>query len=336
MHHTTPGNTPPACTIGRRGFVLSTLAATGSGLASTAFAQEPWPSRPVRIIVPFAAGGGSDIIARFVATKLGAALGQPFVADNKPGAGGNLGAEQGAKAAPDGYTLTLIASSYSVNPAVYKLGFDPIDDITPIVQISGGPLILVANPQTGIKSVPDLIAIAKKQPGKLNYATSGAGGITHAATELLLEQAGIRLTPVPYKGTAPALNDTMAGLTDVFFSSVPSALPLINAGKLNAVAVTTTTRLKTLPNVPTVAETLPGYDVPHWHGLVGPRGLPPGMVAKVNQAVNAMLKEPGIDEHLQKDGVSAVGGTPEQLGERIRREITRWKKLAAAGNLKVE
>ncbi|MCJ0764129.1 tripartite tricarboxylate transporter substrate binding protein [Variovorax terrae] len=320
----------------RRTFVLSMLALSHAA-AAPAWAQEAWPSKPVKVVVPFAAGGGSDIIARFVATKLGAALGQPFVIDNRPGAGGNLGTEQGAKAAPDGYTLTLIASSYSVNPSVYKLGFDPIQDITPIVQISGGPLIIVANPQTPIKTVRDLVQEARKRPGQLNYATSGAGGIAHAATELLLDQADIKMTHIPYKGTAPALNDTIAGTTDIYFSSVTSALPQIKAGKLRAIAVTASTRLKVLPEVPTVAESgLPGYDVPHWHALIGPKGMPPAVVAKLNQTVNAFLKQPDADEHLQRDGVSAVGGTPAQLNDRIVREIGRWKKLAAAGNFKVE
>ncbi|MES2184093.1 MAG: tripartite tricarboxylate transporter substrate binding protein [Pseudomonadota bacterium] len=321
----------------RRRLLLSALACAGGAVPPTAFAQAPWPARAVKIIVPFAAGGGSDIIARFIATKLGAALGQPFVVDNKPGAGGNLGSEQGAKAAADGYTLTLIASSYSVNPAVYKLGFDPVRDITPIVQISGGPLIIVANPQTGIRTVQDLIQAAHKRPGQLNYATSGAGGIAHAATELLLEQAGIRMTHVPYKGTAPALNDTIAGTTDIYFSSVTSALPQLKSGRLLAIAVTTATRLKALPDVPTVAESgLPGYEVPHWHALIGPKGTPDTVVAQVNQAVNTILKQPDADEHLQRDGVSAVGGTPAQLGDRIAREIARWKKLAAAGNFRVD
>jgi tripartite-type tricarboxylate transporter receptor subunit TctC len=317
--------------------VLRGAAAAVAAAALPAPAQGAWPSRPVRIVVPFAAGGGSDAIARFTASRLNAALKQPFVVDNRPGAGGNLGTEQGLHSAPDGYTLTLIASSYSVNAAVYNLGFDPVADMTPIVQISNGPLLIVANPKTNIKTIGDLIQKAKTNPDKINYATSGAGGVAHAATELFMDRVGIRMTHIPYKGAAPAMSDTLAGTCDVYFSSVAIALPHIRAGKLVAVAVTTPTRLNALPNVPTVAESgIPGFDVPHWHGLIGPKGLSQEVVAKVNSAVNAFLKAPDANEHLQRDGVSAAGGTPSLLQERIAREVAGWKKLAAKGRLKVD
>jgi tripartite-type tricarboxylate transporter receptor subunit TctC len=320
-----------------RRFIVLGMTALICVVAPSAFAQAQWPAKPVKIIVPNAAGGGTDIIARFIASKLGASLGQPFIVDNRPGAGGSLGTDQGAKAPPDGYTLTLIPSSYTVNPAVYKVGFDPVRDVTPIVLISGGPLVIVANPQNGILNIEDLIQAAKKDPGKLNYATSGRGSIPHAATELLLEQAGIKMTHVPYKGTAPAINDTIVGSTDIYFSSIASALPQIRAGKLRALAVTTSTRLQALPNVPTVAESgLPGFEVQHWHALIGPKGLPDAIVSKLNQAVNAILKQPDAEEHLQSDGVSPVGGQPAELGARIEKEITRWKKLASSGHLSVD
>jgi tripartite-type tricarboxylate transporter receptor subunit TctC len=313
--------------------------ATGLACAKLplAFAQEAWPTKPVKLVVPFAAGGGSDAIARFAATRLASAFHQPFVVDNKPGAGGNLGVEQGLRAPADGYTLTLIASSYSVNAAVYKLGFDPVADITPIIQISTGPLVVVVNPRTGLKNVGDLVRRAKANPGQLNFATSGAGGVAHAATELFLEQTGIKMTHIPYKGAAPAMADTLAGVTDVYFSSVAIALPQIKAGKLTAIAVTTAGRLNQLPDVPTMSESgVAGYEVPHWHGLIGPKGMPTEIVMKLNQGVNAFLKEPGANQHLESDGVSAAGGTPTQLKDLIVRGVTRWKALTARGHLKVD
>jgi len=305
-------------------------------LAAPAWAQ-PYPAKPVRIIVPFAPGGGSDFIGRFIAQKLTATLGTQVIVENKPGAGGVIGIEQGVKSAPDGYNLVLIASSYTVNPSVYKLNFDPVADITPIVQISQGPLLVVVNPQVPVKTAKDLIAMAKAKPGELNFASPGQGSVIHMATEYFDSMAGIKMNHIPYKGTGPALTDTIAGQTQVLFSSTATALPHVKSGKLKAIAVTTARRIPALPDVPTVKESgLPGYEVVLWHGLIGPKGLPKEVVARISGEVNKALKLKETDDQLQNDGVSAAGGTPEQFGATIKREIGVWKKVAADAGVKAE
>jgi tripartite-type tricarboxylate transporter receptor subunit TctC len=305
-------------------------------VAAPAVGQE-WPSKPVKIVVPFAPGGGSDFIARYIARRLSEELKQPFIVDNKPGAGGNIGAEQGIKSPPDGYTLTLIASSYTVNPSVYKLNFNPVADITPIVQISQGPLIIVVNPSVAAKTLPEFIALAKAKPNEINFASSGQGSIIHAATEMFNQRAGTRMTHVPYKGSGPALTDTIAGTTQVFFSSASTAMPQVQAGKLRAIGVTTAKRIPALPNVPTVGEAgVANYDVTLWHGLIGPKGMPPAIVARINAAVIKALKLKESEEQLQNDGVSPAGGTPQQFGDTIKREIESWGKVVQAANIKAE
>ena len=311
-------------------------AATLLAIAPTVSAQD-YPTRPIRVIVPFAPGGGSDFIARFMAQRLSELLGKPFVIENKPGAGGNLGTEQGVRAAADGYTLTLIASSYTVNPAIHKLNFDPVNEVTPIIQLSRGPLLVLVNPSLGASTLQDLIAMAKKKPGEIMYASSGQGSIIHAATELFNLKAGIKMIHVPYRGTGPALTDTLAGQTQVFFSSAATALPHVQSGTLRALAVTTAKRLPALPNVPTVAEAgLPGYEVDLWHGLLAPKGLPRTIVDKINKAANESLTLKDTAEKLATDGVAPAGGTPEQFMATIRKEIDLWKKLAADGVIKAE
>ena len=311
-------------------------AATLLAIAPTVSAQD-YPTKPIRAIVPFAPGGGSDFIARFMTQRLSELLGKPFVIENKPGAGGNLGTEQGVRAAADGYTLTLIASSYTVNPAIHKLNFDPVNEVTPIIQLSRGPLLVLVNPSLGASTLQDLIAMAKKKPGEIMYASSGQGSIIHAATELFNLKAGIKMIHVPYRGTGPALTDTLAGQTQVFFSSAATALPHVQSGTLRALAVTTAKRLPALPNVPTVAEAgLPGYEVDLWHGLIAPKGLPRTIVDKINKAANESLTLKDTAEKLATDGVAPAGGTPEQFMATIRKEIDLWKKLAADGVIKAE
>ena len=310
------------------------LAAT---IALPALAQKDWPTKPVKIVVPFAPGGGSDFIARYIAKRLQDELKQPFIVDNKPGAGGNIGTEQGIKSPPDGYTLTLIASSYTVNPSVYKLTFDPVADITPIIQVSQGPLIIVANMNLQPKTLKDFVAYAKAKPGEVNFASSGPGSIVHASSELFNQRACIKMTHVPYKGSGPAMTDTIAGQTQVFFSSASTAVPQIQGGKLRPLAVTTTKRIPALPDVPTVAESgVKDYDVTLWHGLIGPKGLSPEIVAKINGAVTKAPKLKETEEQLKNDGVAPAGGTAQQFGETIKREIALWRKVVADGNIKAE
>jgi tripartite-type tricarboxylate transporter receptor subunit TctC len=307
-----------------------------AGLTSQAQAQS-YPAKPVRIMVPFAPGGGSDFIARFMAQRLSDALGKQFIVENKPGAGGVLGIDAGLKSPPDGYTLTLIASSYTVNPSIYKLKFDPVADMTPIIQISQGPLLVVVRPGLPVKSTHDLIALAKAKPEQISFASSGQGSVIHLATELFGTMAGIRMNHIPYKGTGPALTDTIGGQTDVFFSSTATAMPHVQAGKLRAIAVTTAKRIAALPDVPTVAESgLPGYDVTLWHGLIGPKGLPRPIVERIHSEVSKTLKDKETADQLKNDGVAPAGGSPEQFQAQIKKEIEMWRKVAADARVKVE
>jgi tripartite-type tricarboxylate transporter receptor subunit TctC len=308
-----------------------------AALLSLPAAAQTYPAKPVRIIVPFAPGGGSDFIARFTAQRLSGSFGSQVIVENKPGAGGMLGIEAGVRAEPDGYTFTLIASSYTVNPALYPLKYDPVNDITPVVQISQGPMIVVVNPKVPAKTAVELIALAKAKPGTINFASAGQGSITHMACELFAYMAGIKMSHIPYKGTGPALTDTIAGQTDLFCTSTATALPHVKAGRLRAIAVTTANRLPAEPNVPTLAESgVKGYDVPIWHGLIAPKGVPRVAVDKMNAEVNKLLKSKDTAEQLQTDGVSPKGGTPEAFRDQIRKEIDLWKKTVAATGVKAE
>jgi len=305
-------------------------------LVSPALAQS-YPTKPIRIVVPFAPGGGSDFIARFMAQRLTVGLGQQVIVENKPGAGGMLGIEQGVKSPADGYTLTLIASSYTVNPSIYKFTFDPVNDITPIIQLSQGPLLVVVRPSLPAKSTQDLIALAKAKPGQVNFASSGQGSVIHMATELFQSMAGVKMNHIPYKGTGPALTDTIGGQTDVFFSSTATAVPHVQSGKLRAIAVTTLKRIPALPDVPTVNESgVKGYDVVLWHGLIGPKGLPRAIVNRINAEAGKALKVKETADQLQSDGVAPAGGTPEQFLAQIKKEIGIWRKVAADAGVKAE
>jgi tripartite-type tricarboxylate transporter receptor subunit TctC len=287
--------------------------------------------------VPFAPGGGSDFIARFIAQRLTGSFGKQVIVENKPGAGGVLGIEQGVKSPPDGYALTLIASSYTVNPSVYKLNFDPVGDITPIIQISQGPLLVVVRPSLAANNIKELVALAKSKPGQINFASSGQGSVIHLATELFDTLAGVKMNHIPYKGTGPALTDTIGGQTDVFFSSTATAMPHVQSGKLRALAVTTAKRIPALPNVPTVAESgVPGYEVVLWHGLIGPKGLPGPIVERINRDVTKVLGLQETAAQLQTDGVAPAGGSAAQFGAQIRKEIGMWRKVVADANVKVE
>jgi tripartite-type tricarboxylate transporter receptor subunit TctC len=308
-----------------------------SALFSALASAQAYPAKPVRIIVPFAPGGGSDFIARFTAQRLSGSFGSQVIVENKPGAGGLLGIEQGVRADADGYTFTLIASSYTVNPALYALKYDPVNDITPVVQISQGPMLVVVNPKVPAKSAPELVALARAKPGTLNFASAGQGSITHMACELFAYMAGIKMNHIPYKGTGPALTDTISGQTDLFCTSTATALPHVKAGRLRALAVTTANRLPAEPNVPTLAESgVKGYDVPLWHGLIAPKGMPKVAVDKMNAEVNKLLQSKDTADQLQTDGVSPKGGTPDAFRDQIRKEVELWKKTVAATGVKPE
>ena len=312
--------------------VVAVLLAASCG----AWAQQ-WPVKPIRFVAPFAPGGGTDFISRVAAQKLTEAVKQQVIVENRPGAGGTLGADVGAKALPDGYTFTVIAGSYAVNPSLYKLAFDPVNDITPVIQFSQGPFVIVAHPSLPAKTAKELIAIAKAKPGQLNYASSGQGSITHLATELFAMMAGIKMTHIPYKGTGPAVTDTMAGHTQLLWGSAAAAVQQVKSGKLKAIGVSTMQRIAALPDVPTVNESgLKGYDVILWHGLIGPKNLPRPIVDRVNGELNKALKAKDMEEKLAADGVSSAGGTPEQFGTLIKRDIDVWRKVVKAAGVKAE
>lgn len=304
--------------------------------AGSVWAQQ-YPVKPIRFVAPFAPGGGTDFIGRVAAQKLTEALKQQVIVENRPGAGGTLGAEIGAKAAPDGYTFTVIAGSYAVNPSVYKLAFDPVNDITPVIQFSQGPLLVVVHPSLPVKNIKELIALAKSRPGGLSYATSGQGSIVHLSTELFLFMAGIKAVHIPYKGTGPAITDTISGQTQFLWGSIAAALPQVRNGRLRAIAVTTAKRAPALPDIPTIAESgVKGYDVILWHGLIGPKGLPRPIVDRVNGEMNKALKAKDMEEKLAADGVAAAGGTPEQFGATIKRDIETWRKVVQMAGVKAE
>lgn len=313
-------------------FGAALLAANGAWAQAAA----TYPTKPVKIIVGFAAGGGSDFIARLLAQKLTEKLGQTVIVENKPGAGGNLAADMALKSPADGYTLFLTAASYTVNPALYKLSFDPIRDMTPIAQLARGPFIIAVNPTVKVKNLKEFVDMAKKQPGKLSYASAGNGSIVHMVTEYFIDSVGADVLHIPYKGTSPALTDTIAGQTQLVFGTVASTLPFVKSGQLRALAVTTPQRLPALADVPTVMEAGFPFQVTNWHGLIGPKGIPADIVRKLNAAVNEALRAPGMDTHMASDGLTAAGGAPEEFGALMKSEIERWGNLVKTKGVKLD
>ena len=322
----------------RRSFARTVLASGAATIIAGVARAQSWPSRPIRLIVPFATGGGSDFIGRFMAQRLGQSLGQPVVVENRPGAGSTLGIEMVVKSPADGHTFGLIASSYTVTPSLYKLRFDPVADITPVIQFSQGPMLVVVPKALPVNSFADLLALARAKPGALNYASAGQGSITHLACALFADMAGVQMTHIPYKGTGPALTDTISGQTQLFFSSTATALPHVQSGALRVLAVTTRERLPTLAAVPTIAESgLPAYDVPLWHGMIGPAGIDPAIIARLVAESRRTLSLRETAEQLAQDGVApAPEGSPEQFRQRIRTEIEQWRGVIGRAGVRLE
>ena len=311
-------------------------AALALAVSTAAFAQQ-YPAKPVRIVVPFAPGGGSDFTGRLIAQKLTERIGTSFIVENRAGAGGNLGASEVVKAAPDGYTLLLISASYTVNPSVYKLSFDPVNDITPIIQISGGPYVIAVHPSVKANTLAEFVELAKKDSEKLAYGTSGSGSIMHVASEYFLDAAKIKVLHVPYKGTGPALQDTIGGQVQLIFGAIPATLPHVKAGRLRELAVTTARRVAAAPDLPTVAESgYPGYEVTNWHGLVAPKGVPQPIVDRHNKEINALIQAEDMKKHMETEGLEPAGGTPARFGEILKSEAARWAKVVKQAGIKVE
>ena len=320
--------------------VLRTLCALSAVVAIAASAQAPYPSHPVRIVVPFPAGGTTDILAREVAQRLTQTTGQAFVVDNRPGAGGNIGAEMVAKAPPDGYTMLMgTVGTHAINPSLYaKMPYDHVKDFVPVILVAGVPNVLEINPELPVNSVQELIAYAKANPGKLNFASSGSGTSIHLSGELFKSMTGVQMTHVPYKGSSPALADLAGGQVQLMFDNLPSSLALIKAGKLKPLAVTSLTRSSALPNVPTVAESgLPGFEASSWFGLLAPAGTPKDVVAKINGEVAKWLATPEAKEKLAAQGaIVASGLTPDDFARHIATETTKWQKVVKDSGAKVE
>ena len=323
MTHTTP--------LSRRHL----LALGASALPGLCWAA--WPDRPLRLVVPYAAGGGADNAARTVAQRLGELLGQPVVIDNKPGAGGVIGADTVAKSTPDGYTALFDASAYVVNPALRKLPYDPSKDFIPVSLIVTAPQILVVSPQSPYKTLAELLAAARKSPDKISFASAGAATASHLAAELMADEAKVDLLHVPYKGGAPALTDVMAGSVDMYFGNAASTLQHVTSGKLRALGVSSRQRLKSLPNVPTLSESgIPNYEVLEWNGLFLPRGTPADVVQRLAKDVQTAMADPKVRDRLTQAGVIPVGDTPGEFGKFIDAESRRWQQLVKSRGIKVD
>jgi tripartite-type tricarboxylate transporter receptor subunit TctC len=304
---------------------------------ATLVQAQQFPTRPVRMVVGFAPGGGTDIIARLVSQKLTERWGQPVVVENRTGASGNIGAELVARAAPDGYTLLTAFSSHASNAALSNLSFDINKDFTSITQIASGPAVVIANRAVPGKTLAGMIAYAKAHPGSIKYGSSGVGTPVHLAGELLQQMTGAQMVPVPYKGIAPAMTAILAGDIQISFATPLSALGQLKSGKLIGLAVAAPARFPSLPDVPTAAEAgLPGYDVDFWYGLLGPAGMPAALVDRIQRDVAAVLTTPETKQSLLAQGCVAVAGPPQALTALIAREYDLWAKVVKAGNVKVE
>jgi len=326
-------------TTSRRALALALAAAPflAATLPAPAQAQDKWPSKPITYIVPFPAGGTTDVLARLIAQKLGAALGQTIVVDNKGGAGGSLGSELASRAAPDGYTiLGGTISSHAINVSLYpKIGYDPVKSFVPITLIGTNPTVLVVNQASPYKTLADVIAAAKaKKP--LTSASAGSGTSQHLSLELLKSKAGIDITHIPYKGSGPAIQDVIAGQVDMMFDTTVVAGPHIESGKLRAIAVTSAKRLPTMPNVPTVAETVPGYEVMSWQAIFAPAGTPKPIVDRLHTEIAKILADADMRERIAKLGMQGADMTTEQISEFQKAEVAKWAQVIKTANIKLE
>jgi tripartite-type tricarboxylate transporter receptor subunit TctC len=299
--------------------------------------QSAYPSRPIRIIVPFSPGGGGDVMARKVAAKLSERTGTTVVVENRAGASGNIGAEAVVRSAPDGYTVMSTSSTYGIQAALGKTPFDPVNDVTPIVALARAPAVVIVAPNSPFKTLKDLIAAAKRHPGEMTFGTAGVGAIAHMNLEHLAAVAGIRMTHVPYKGSSQALTDMLGGNIALTTANPTVAAPLVRAGRVRALGVGGSTRMQSMPDVPTFAEAgLPGYDPYDWKAIFGPKGMPADIVNRLNGEINAIVKDKDFTAVLEADGSTALGGPPSQLAALVKADIERWRKLIRDRNLKIE
>ena len=310
--------------ISRSIFVCVVMLCAGGAFA----ASGDYPSKPVRLIVPFAPGGGTNIVARVLAQKLTESFKQTVIVDNRAGGGGTLGVETAVRASPDGYTTIIMSGSYATNAAMFKMSFDPVNDILPMGLIGDTAFVLVLHPAVPLKSVAELVAHAKAKPGVLNYASSGTGGIAHLSGELFDLLAGTRMTHIAYKGTGPATNDLLGGQVQLLFGSAPAVVPLIRAGRLRALAVTTLKRMSSFPELPTIDEAgVKGYEVVLWYGVLGPKGLPKAMVERWNAEIRKATKLPDMRERLLSEGFEIDDSPPSVFQALLKRDVAKWQKV---------
>lgn len=309
-----------------------------AALASASAIAQSYPSKPIRFVVPLAAGGGTDILARSVGQKLGESWSQPVVVENRPGGGTIIGTELVAKAAPDGYTLSVASPAFSINPSLYKkLPYDNLKDFAAVIQLSSFSNILVVNPALPAKTLTELIALAKSKPGQLNYGSPGNGSSPHLGMELLKSMAGIQMVHVPYKGSAPAMIDLLGGQVSTMFDAVATSLPHVRSGKLRALAVSGSKRSPLLPELPTVAEAgVPGYEANVWIGIVAPTGTPREIINKLNVEIAKILQIPQVKENMLSQGFEPAGGAPEQFGALIKSETAKWGKVVRESGAHVD
>jgi tripartite-type tricarboxylate transporter receptor subunit TctC len=320
----------------RRLFIQAVLsAATLPALRATA--QQKYPSKPIRFVVPFAAGGGGDVVARMLAQRLQERLNNPVIVENRTGAGGNIGADYVLKSPPDGYTLLNMSSTYPIQAAVSKVPFDPIADMQPIIMVSRDPVVMLVNATSPLKDARDLAAAAKRSPDKLTHGSAGVGSIAHLGTEELAYIMGIKLVHVPYKGSSQAFTDLLGGQVDMMLTSATFAGPHIKGGKVRALGIAGAQRVRTLPDVPTLEEQgFRGYNVVDWKAVAGPKGIPADIVALLNRELNEVLRHKAVTEKFEAEGTTAVGGTPEQMMEIVRADIVRWRRVAELAQVKIE
>jgi tripartite-type tricarboxylate transporter receptor subunit TctC len=328
---------------GRRTLALATCAPLAAVMAAVLVAApaaqaDAYPDHTIRLIVPYPPGGGNDTVGRLVAQRLASTLGQPVVVDNRPGAGGNLGTEQAARAKPDGYTLNLgFVANMAMTPSLGKVGYDPFKDFVPIAFVAKGYQILAVNPASDIKSVAQLVAAAKAQPGKLNYGSGGNGTPLHLVGELFKLRTGTDIQHIPYKGSPQATTAVLAGETQLVFGSVVATLPFVQSGKLRALAVTSPRRIAAAPDVPTLGELgYPGIEASSWYGLFAPAGTPRAIVQKLNQEVGKLAQDPAYRDQLRRQGQEAESGTPEELASALRAEYDTWARVIKSANIKAD
>jgi tripartite-type tricarboxylate transporter receptor subunit TctC len=319
--------------------LLSTvvLAALMLVFGATALAQE-YPAKPIRVVVPFPPGGGTDLMARSVMQKLGESLGATMIIDNRGGAGGSIGSDIVAKSPADGYTLLIISGAHAINPSLYpKLPYDSVRDFAPVTMFTSGPGLLVVHPSVPAKTVKEFIALAKSRPGQLNYASAGIGTPPHLAGELFKTMAGVDIVHVPYKGNGPAYTDLIGGHVSVMFPTIPTAIPHVRAGKLRALAVTTRSRTPIAPELPPISESgVPGYDVSSWYGLLAPAGTPAAVVSRLQREIAKVLRSPDVGEKLTAQGLDLVGSTPDAFAAVIKSEIMKWAKVVKASGARAD